>query len=82
MTRANSIYSIESASPEQRLAAAVIRQALLDANAGSTKARRWLHDDAMFWLVFITPPTHDLEEIHARLLDRLHPPVDERQRTR
>jgi uncharacterized membrane protein len=69
------LYDIDDALPEQRLAAAVIRQALLDANAGSRPVHQWLRDDASTWLTLITPPSVDVVAVHARLLAHVDRPL-------
>ncbi len=59
---------VETASPEQRLLAAIIRLAVVDARAGDVEAALWLHNAAPVWLAYITPKHVDPDDIHNRLL--------------
>jgi len=63
---------IENASPEQRVLAAIIRLAVLDARAGDAEAADWLMEDAPVWLVYVTPAHVDAADVHARLLRAGH----------
>jgi len=66
------IHTTWSASPEQRLAAAVINQAVEDAIMRATHAKReaayrWLMTPAaLWWIALITPEDHTPQEIQRQ----------------
>lgn len=55
--RMHAIRQVDTAEPMQRLAAAVITQAMEDARGGpyAHHARRWLLDEGAVWLGLLTP---------------------------
>lgn len=60
------------AEPEQRLAAAVLRAALQAGQRGDARARRWFHsEDAMFWLVLVTPEGVSPEWLRQQFVEQM-----------
>lgn len=74
MSDAGTIHSIQSAAPEQRLAAAVLDRAIADAsfhpdNERRDAAERWLRSPmALWWIAMITPPDSTPQDIQCRAL--------------
>ncbi len=68
MSRLERVINVGNASPEQRLAAALVADALDASRAGDPEALRWLEHCAPAWLGFITPDTTNPEDVHRALL--------------
>jgi hypothetical protein len=67
----NAINFID-AEPEQRLAAAVLDDALKAAQHGDAREQRWLRSRAaLFWVQMLTPEGLSQDTVHQRFLDRL-----------
>lgn len=71
----NDPAGIESATPEQKLLVALIRQAVVDARAGDMDAQLWLIEDAPAWLPCLLPEDCDPDDIHEALLRAAGCPV-------
>lgn len=60
------------AAPEQCLAAALLQDALADAQAGDTEARAFLMSDGCApWLAAVTPAGRDTGSVRAQFIDAL-----------
>lgn len=70
--KTSGLLNVESASPEQKLVAAVLLCALTDARGqGETRrcARQWLRECSHNWLAYLAPDGTDIEELHDLVLE-------------
>lgn len=61
-----SVLRVTIALPEQLLAAALIKDAIACARAGSHRDVRWLADAPVFWFELVTPTGLDAELVRQR----------------
>lgn len=67
------ILGVADATPEQLLAAALLRSAIEEVQAGDREAWVWLRHCAPVYLEILAPPDIDPRVLHAELLCRLPP---------